>query len=124
MTYEQRREQSTEQRIPGAQVQVHVDQTHPLSVGAQASYGVLKRGDHILPVGDSGYVVARFADELLLGGVMSDENAEQIAGTPFMTDHRLGRGRVICFSEDLTFRGFQHGPMRLLLNAIIYGASQ
>jgi len=124
LTYEQRREQSTRQRIAGAQVQIHVDTTHPLSAGARSSYGVLKRGDHILPVDENGYVVARFAEQPHLGGVLSDENKQKIAGSPFMTEHRLGRGRVICFSEDLTFRGFQHGPRRLLLNAIIYGASR
>jgi hypothetical protein len=35
----------------------------------------------------------------------------------------MGRGSVICFADDATFRGFNHAATRLLLNAIVFGPS-
>ena len=86
---------------------------------------MIKRGADTLDVGENGYVVARYApsETLVVGGAISDENAEAIAGTPFVTHHRMGRGNVICFNEDITMRGFNHAAMRLLMNAITLGSS-
>ena len=58
------------------------------------------------------------ADQPLIGGLMSERNRERLAGKPWMTQHGLGGGSVICIADDVTLRGFQHGPMRLLMNAI------
>ena len=110
-------------RIPGSALRVTVDKSHPLAAGVPEWLGVVKRGRSILSVQDNGYVVARYDDDPHLGGVLSDRHAERIGGTPAVTHHRVGSGVVICFSDDVTFRGFQHGATRLLLNAICYGPS-
>ncbi|MFG0328699.1 MAG: M14 family zinc carboxypeptidase [Phycisphaerales bacterium] len=124
LTYEEREARGVEDRIPGSILRIALDRSHPLTAGIETDWlGVLKRGDGVLPVSDSGYVVARIDDEPLISGVLSDRNARRLSGEPFMTHHRLGRGNVILFSDDLTIRGFQHAPVRLLMNAIMYGAS-
>ncbi len=127
-TYAEREQESIEDRVPGALLLANIDVTHPLAAGMDDWIGVLKRGTRTLPVADNGYVVARFADAksgegLRIGGTISKSNEDEIGGTPFMTQHRLGRGSVICFSDDQTFRGFHHAGMRLLMNAIVYGPS-
>lgn len=123
--YDERFDRSVDRRVSGALLRAVIDETHPMTGGVRKWLGVIKRGSSTLDVGDNGYVVARFApaDELVIGGAISDENAETIGGTPFVTHHRMGRGNVICFAEDITMRGFNHAAMRLLLNAITYGPS-
>ena len=128
LTYQEREDRRVDDRVPGALLLANIDVTHPLAAGAGEWIGVLKRSSRVIPVDDDGYVVARFADasageSLRIGGTISKRNEDRIGGTPFMTQHNHGRGAVICFSDDQTFRGFHHAGMRLLMNAIIFGPS-
>jgi len=124
LTYEQRRERGVEDRVPGATLRVIVDTTHPLAAGVPEWLGVIKRGDRRLRLGDRGHVIAHYdEDQPRIAGVISERNQQRLAGTPFMTMHRMGRGQVISIADDVTMRGFMHGPMRLLLNAITLGPS-
>lgn len=123
LTFEQRRQRRLEDGIPGAMMSVSLDTTHPLTAGAGEWIGVLKEGGRRLPVSGSGSVVARFDAGGHIGGLISEWNQARIGGTPFMTAHSIGGGTVICFSDDLTMRGFFVGPRRLLLNAILMGPS-
>lgn len=124
LTHEQRRQRAILNRVPGPTMRAVVDITHPLSAGSRNWVGFIKRSSRTIPVADNGHVVARFAeDSPRVGGVISERNEGRIAGTPFMTWHRMGSGAVICFSDDPTVRGVQPAAKRLLLNAIIYGPS-
>ncbi|GAB4545065.1 MAG: M14 family metallopeptidase [Phycisphaerales bacterium] len=123
LTYAEREARSVEDRLPGAVFRAHVDVTHPIGFGCADTIGVIKRSSTPLPVADNGYVVARFADEPYVGGAASQRNIDRIAGTPFVTHHTLGGGNVICFSDDITLRGFNHAGMRLLVQAIAKGPS-
>jgi len=123
LTWQEREDRRIEDNIPGAMFKATVDTTHPLAAGMPEWVGVLKRGDDTLPVNENGSVVARFDDAPFIGGYTSERNQSRIGGTPFMTHHRYGRGNIICISDDVSIRGFMHGPMRLVLNAIVYGAS-
>lgn len=127
LSFAEREAQRVEARVPGALLRVNIDTSHPLASGVHDWIGVLMRSDRILPVADNGYVVARFAgseenpDAIRIGGSISTKNRTAMARKPFMTQHRVGRGAVISFADDQTFRGFHHAGMRLLLNAIVGG---
>ncbi len=123
LSWEERQDRSVEDRVPGAILRASVDGSHPLSAGVREWIGVLKFGARALPVGESGQVVVRFDEDMLIGGVIADRYIESLTGEPWMTVHRMGRGRVICLSDDPTNRGFHHASMRLLLNAIVIGPS-
>jgi len=123
LTFAQRRQRRLEDSIPGAMLSATLDTTHPLTVGMGEWVGVLKEGGRRLPVGAGGYVVAWFDSPEAIGGLMSSWSGARIAQTPLMTVHSMGGGWVICFSDDLTMRGFFVGPRRLLLNAILMGPS-
>lgn len=123
LTWEQRRDRAAQDNIPGAMFRAKVDTTHPLSAGVGQWVSVLKRGERTLRHSDNAYIVARFDDDPFVGGYTSERNRDRVGGSPFMTHHRVGRGAVIAFSDDVSIRGFMHGPMRLVLNAIIYGAN-
>jgi len=68
-------------------------------------------------------VVARFPEieRLHLGGLLWPEAAGRLARTAYCTREALGRGQVVLFLEEPTFRGWTLGTRRLFLNAILYG---
>jgi uncharacterized membrane protein len=123
LTWEEREDRRIEDNIPGAMFRATLDTTHPLAAGMGEWVGVLKRGDDTLAVSENGSVVAPFDDAPFIGGYTSERNQSRIGGTPFVTHHRFGRGNIICISDDVSIRGFMHGPMRLVLNAIVFGPS-
>jgi len=123
LDYDARRDRALEDRIPGTILRAAVDTGHPLAAGVPDWVAVLKRGARTLPYADRGYVVARFDEDGRLGGLASPRSQERLAGTPFLTQHALGSGQVLCFSDGATTRGFTHATMRLLLNAILFGPS-
>ncbi len=69
-------------------------------------------------------VVARYArepDRLVLDGFMLDPDRPVLANRPFALVAPVGRGRVIYFAEDLTFRGQWAGLNGLFWNAVVLG---
>ncbi len=124
MTYEQRRRQRVERRVSGALFRGVVDLTHPLSAGLGEDVAFLKRSTRRLPVSESGQVVVRYHEKSPhVAGVVPRRTAQRFAGLPAVTYHAVGSGGVISFCDDPTIRGFMHGPVRVLLNAVLYGAS-
>lgn len=121
LTYAEREERGVEDRIPGATLRVLIDQSHPLAVGLADWAGVLVRSDRVLATGDSTFVVARYDQKARMNGSISERNQQRLAGTPFMAHDRYGSGQVIRIAHDVTDRGFMFGPMRMLMNAIVYG---
>ncbi|TVQ75425.1 MAG: hypothetical protein EA380_10870 [Phycisphaeraceae bacterium] len=123
LTFEERRARSVEDRIPGALLQVRPDTTHPIMFGAPEWLGAVVRSGRTLPVRDNGFVLARYADQPRLAGVLSDRNASRLANQPAMTLHRHSGGVVICIADEVATRGFTHAAQRLLLNAATLGPS-
>lgn len=123
LTYQQREQRAVEDRIPGALLRVDADTTHPLMFGVRPWLGALMRSSRTLPVSDSGYVLARFASEPRIAGVISERNTQRLAEKPYMTMHRHGTGVVVCIADEVATRGFTHATQRLLLNAATLGPS-
>jgi hypothetical protein len=67
--------------------------------------------------------VARFADieRLHLGGLLWPEAAGRLARTAYCTREEVGRGQVILFLDEPTYRGWMLGTRRLLVHALLYG---
>lgn len=144
LSFEARRLERIDRRVPGALVLVSIDPNHPLSAGTGTWIGSIKRNDRTLDVADSGWVVGRYGQQAWqfgadtdapglplegrkgrarIGGSISHLNESRLLMQPFMTHHRVGSGGVIGLADDVTIRGMNHAGMRLLLNAIIYGPS-
>jgi hypothetical protein len=72
---------------------------------------------------DQGWNALRFAaaDELVASGYLWAENRAQLAWKPFTVVEQRGRGLVIGFTADPTFRGVLAGCEVLLLNAVLRG---
>ncbi|MFH1892159.1 MAG: hypothetical protein ABIK83_05685 [Candidatus Zixiibacteriota bacterium] len=59
--------------------------------------------------------------ELRLSGLLWPEARQRWANSAYATCERIGKGQLILFADDPTFRGYFHGTARLLLNAIFLG---
>ena len=59
--------------------------------------------------------------ELLLDGFMLDEDKDKLAGAPYMLRTKVGKGHVVYFASDPTFRGYWYSLHKLFLNALILG---
>lgn len=69
-------------------------------------------------------ILAKYTDDrnrLVLDGFMLESDKEKIAGRPFAILQPAGRGRVIYFADDITFRGYWYGLNLLFLNSLIFG---
>ena len=67
--------------------------------------------------------VVRLADkdELRLSGLLWPEAKERLADTAYATVESVGRGQLILFATDPTYRMWLPGMQRLFLNAILLG---
>lgn len=57
----------------------------------------------------------------LLSGYIRKSNYEKLKNTSALGVSVIGKGRVIGFTEAVTFRAFWYGTNKLLMNAIFYG---
>ena len=54
-------------------------------------------------------------------GVPGEENLDLLKGSVPFQVQRLGKGRVIAFTDNTNFRAFWYGTNKLLMNAIFFG---
>lgn len=58
---------------------------------------------------------------LRMSGLLWPEAADRIANTAYVTQESVGRGQIILFADNPTFRGASRGTSRLFLNAAVLG---
>ncbi|MFO8098275.1 MAG: M14 family metallopeptidase, partial [Salinibacter sp.] len=111
------------QRIGGSIYEVDLDRTHPLAFGlTQEEFPVYRDHRIFLPPTDNPYsTVARYTDDPLLSGYVSEENLEEVRGSASLAVDDVGSGRVILFVDNPNFRGMWYGTNRLFLNALFFG---
>lgn len=100
-----------------------VDTEHWLAAGLDETMPVYFRGGNVLMSRHPVETVIRLAPaaELRLSGLLWPEARERIANAAYVTVERKGRGQVILFAADPSFRMWFPGLQRLLLNAVLLG---
>ncbi|HYC84237.1 MAG TPA: M14 family metallopeptidase [Chryseosolibacter sp.] len=111
------------QETSGAIFEASADLTHPLLYGYyRATMPVFKSTNLYMERSKNPYgnpVV--YTKSPLLSGYISKENYARIRDAAYAGVSALGRGRVIGFSENLTFRAFWFGTNKMLTNAVFFG---
>lgn len=123
ISFENRSLKSGAQVIGGAIFEANVDRSHPINFGYKNDKLALFRNSTLFIKADkrSYNNPIQYTEKPLLSGYISKENAKVIKNTvPFKTQ-RLGRGKVIVFTDNTNFRGFWFGTNKLLMNAIFFG---
>ena len=113
--------------IAGVLANVEVDQEHWLTAGVNPSLvGVAYGSDIYTPIKlDSGKNLAWFSDKdkVLASGYLWEENKAQLAYKPFLIHQPMGKGMVIAYTQEPTFRAYLDGLNLLLTNTIFRSAA-
>ncbi|WKE65870.1 M14 family zinc carboxypeptidase [Gallaecimonas kandeliae] len=106
--------------IAGTQVLADLDVSHPLNAGLGSATLPLMRDQAVMldKVEGDFSVLARYDAKPLLAGFMAKANQDFLAGTPATVAQHLGRGSVVAFLDDVSFRGVQRDSERWLSNAL------
>jgi hypothetical protein len=116
-----------EQQVPGTIFSLNLDPAHPLAFGAgvdnqPGALFALHNGGGIFEPDASFEIVASFPKKVeKVSGVISDKNLEYLSQGAGIALKRVGRGRVILFSDDPIFRHFWYGAFQPYLNALLIG---
>jgi len=124
LTVEQRERSRKKLVSPGYFVKAHLDITHPLAYGMQERIPVLKFRMTAFELESSGGIVGTFDEQPRLSGYVYPDNLKKISGKGYLAQARLGRGKVILFSDNPTYREFLTGLEPLFLNAVLLMKSQ
>jgi len=107
----------------GAIFQTKLDRSHPINYGYKNTNLAMFRNSNIYIEADKNSYnnPIQYTSNPLLSGYISEENQELIKNTiPFKVE-RMGKGRVIVFTDNTNFRAFWYGTNKLLMNAIFFG---
>jgi hypothetical protein len=107
----------------GVFVKAVVDQRHWLGSGLGKFLPVMVRGDNVMMSLYPTQTPVRLVDEddLRLSGLLWPEARKRLANSSFATVEHHGRGQVILFASNPTFRGWYPAVERLFLNAVFLG---
>jgi hypothetical protein len=112
------------ERTPGAVLRLDVDPVHFVGFGVGEEASALVLSDRLLQPGPGSKLVAAYAmDATRRGGFVWPRMEEVLPGQAYVLAERHGKGKVILFSEQPTFRGAWPVTARMLLNAMLLGPS-
>ncbi|MGB5434924.1 MAG: M14 family zinc carboxypeptidase [Maribacter sp.] len=107
----------------GAIFEAKLDRSHPINFGYKNDRLALFRNTNIFiePDKNSFNNPIQYTNNPLLSGYISEENLEHLKGSVPFQVKRVGKGRVIVFTDNTNFRAFWYGTNKLLMNAIFFG---
>lgn len=124
IAFNQRQDFKGAQVIGGAIFEAKIDRSHPVNFGYNNNKIALFRNTTLFIKADStsNYKEPiQYTKNPLLSGYISKENLNAISETiPFKTA-KLGKGKVIVFTDNTNFRAFWYGTNKLLMNAVFFG---
>ncbi|HMP98351.1 MAG TPA: M14 family zinc carboxypeptidase [Cyclobacteriaceae bacterium] len=111
------------QQLGGAIFEIEADLTHPLFYGYTSNrIPVFKSGSLFMERSKNQFGnPAAYTGNPLLSGYISKPNLERLRNASMAGSSAVGQGRVIGFTENLTFRAFWYGSNKMLMNAIFFG---
>jgi hypothetical protein len=108
--------------VPGSVLRIRVDNTTPLGYGLEPDVDVFFDNSPVFRVNSDPAArrVAWFQDgsPLRSGWALGQSFLD---GGAAVVDAQLGRGRVLLFGPEITYRAQPHGTFKFLFNAIYYG---
>ncbi|WP_299531346.1 M14 family zinc carboxypeptidase [Ulvibacterium sp.] len=107
----------------GAIFKAKLDRSHPINYGYKNNRLALFRNTNVYiePHKDSYNNPIQYTNTPLLSGYISEENLAMLKGSVPFRAQKLGKGRVIVFTDNTNFRAFWYGTNKLLMNAIFFG---
>ena len=123
VSFENRSLRSGAQVVGGAIFNTKLDLSHPINFGYKNDNLPMFRNTTIFvkPSKTNYNNPIQYTKNPLLAGYISKQNLKELAGSVPFQVRRMGRGRVIVFTDNTNFRAFWYGTNKLLMNAIFFG---
>ena len=121
--YDKREINEVPNRINGGIFFGDVDISHPLAYGLpERQRYLVKTGTTLFQLSKNPYgTVAKYIADPYVSGYVSKDNVRKISQSASILTEKVGRGTVVLFADDPTYRSYWHGTDRLLTNAIYFG---
>ncbi len=116
--YEDRERNSVTNGVPGAIYHVLLDDSHPLAMGYENDYSILKQNTHVLEFLKGGWNVGTIKQKDLLSGFVGSNVADKIKDGTVLGVQGMGDGSVIYFTDNPVFRSFWQNGKQLIANAV------
>jgi hypothetical protein len=122
ISFENRSLKSGAQVIRGAIFEAKIDRSHPINFGYKNDKIALFRNStlFIRPDNISYNNPIQYTSAPLLSGYISKENAKVIPNKIPFKVQKLGKGKVVVFTDNTNFRAFWFGTNKLLMNAVFF----
>ncbi|HWP82738.1 MAG TPA: M14 family metallopeptidase [Bacteroidota bacterium] len=121
LTLFEKEERQRIEQIPGSIFSAFVDASHPIGYGYDRELYVLKGNAIPVELNESAHTVARFSpDTLHISGYSVPDLSKRVANSAYIIEFSQGKGKIVLFTEAITFRRFWVGLDRLLLNAVLF----
>ena len=123
VSFEEKSLNSGAQVIGGAIFEATLDRSHPINFGYKNDKLALFRNTTIFikPNKRSYNNPIQYTENPLLSGYISAPNLAFLKNSVPFQVQKMGKGRVIVFTDNTNFRAFWYGTNKLLMNAIFFG---
>jgi len=123
VSFEEKSLNSGAQVIGGAIFEATLDRSHPINFGYKNDKLALFRNTTIFikPNKRSYNNPIQYTENPLLSGYISAPNLAVLKNSVPFQVQRMGKGRVIVFTDNTNFRAFWYGTNKILMNAIFFG---
>jgi hypothetical protein len=114
--------------VPGSVLKLNVDTTNPLVYGFGEAIDVMWDNDPALKLGPDAAAkgvktVGSFAtDKPLRSGWAWGQ--QYLKGLTAVAEASVGKGKLVMFTPEITFRAQPHATFKLLFNGIYYGSAK
>jgi len=108
--------------LGGAIFDAEMDMSHPLCYGYDdEQIALFRRGTTLYEMPKNSYAApVRYTTNPIVSGYIPKGFNQKAAGKAAVTVHRSGRGTVVCFQDNLLFRGYWYGGNKLFGNALFF----
>jgi hypothetical protein len=111
------------QVIGGAIFETKLDRSHPIAFGYKNDKLPVFRNSTLFVKADTNSYnnSIQYTDNPLLSGYISKDNLTDLKNTVPFKIGKIGKGKVMYFTDNTNFRAFWYGTNKLLMNAIFFG---
>jgi hypothetical protein len=122
LSYGDKEQLAGRKRIAGAIFQAQLDISHPLAYGYQSSeLPVFRNSTVIMEQTSLPFItVAKYTKAPLMSGYTDQNLVNRVAHNPTLVAHNVGKGRVIASTDNLAFRGYFLGSMKIIANSLFF----
>lgn len=122
LTYKDKEKLAGRKRIAGAIFAADIDTSHPLAYGfTETKLPLFRNSTVIMEQTTTPFIsVAKYDTAPLLSGYTDQNLVNRLANNPTLVAHNYGKGRVIASTDDVAFRGYFLGSMKILANSLFF----